>query len=420
MDAELIYLVGLDWAEFALRWLHVITAIAWIGSSFYFIALDLGLRKDKPLPEGVHGEEWQVHGGGFYHIQKYLVAPAALPEHLTWFKWESYATWLSGFALMAVVYYLGADLYLVDLEKAELPIWAAIGISLGVLAVGWLGYDLLCKSPLGQRSTLLMLALYLLLVVIAYLLDQIFTGRAAFLHLGAVTATIMSFNVLVIIIPNQRIVVADLKAGRVPDARYGQIAKQRSTHNNYLTLPVIFFMLSNHYPLAHSSAYSWVIAALVFLLGVSIRHYFNSRHARQGNPVWTWAVTAALFVVIMVLSLLPAVQGSGEPDQQASRTKPPSQLEMTLASAAEFEEVKDIVLGRCSMCHASEPFYERVLWPPKGVILETDQQIVSQAKAIIMQSALSHAMPPANVSYMEPEERNQLLAWYQEGLKSAK
>ena len=420
MDAELIYLVGLDWAEFALRWLHVITAIAWIGSSFYFIALDLGLRKDKPLPEGVHGEEWQVHGGGFYHIQKYLVAPAALPEHLTWFKWESYATWLSGFALMAVVYYLGADLYLVDLEKAELPIWAAIGISLGMLAVGWLGYDLLCKSPLGQRSTLLMLALYLLLVVMAYLLDQIFTGRAAFLHLGAVTATIMSFNVLVIIIPNQRIVVADLKAGRVPDARYGQIAKQRSTHNNYLTLPVIFFMLSNHYPLAHSSAYSWVIAALVFLLGVSIRHYFNSRHARQGNPVWTWAVTAALFVVIMVLSLLPAVQGSGEPDQQASRTKPPSQLEMTLASAAEFEEVKDIVLGRCSMCHASEPFYERVLWPPKGVILETDQQIISQAKAIIMQSALSHAMPPANVSYMEPEERNQLLAWYQEGLKSAK
>ena len=420
MDAELIYLVGLDWAEFALRWLHVITAIAWIGSSFYFIALDLGLRKDKPLPEGVHGEEWQVHGGGFYHIQKYLVAPAALPEHLTWFKWESYATWLSGFALMAVVYYLGADLYLVDLDKAELPIWAAIGISLGVLAVGWLGYDLLCKSPLGQRSTLLMLALYLLLVVMAYLLDQIFTGRAAFLHLGAVTATIMSFNVLVIIIPNQRIVVADLKAGRVPDARYGQIAKQRSTHNNYLTLPVIFFMLSNHYPLAHSSAYSWVIAALVFLLGVSIRHYFNSRHARQGNPVWTWAVTAALFVVIMVLSLLPAVQGSGEPDQQASRTKPPSQLEMTLASGAEVGEVKDIVLGRCSMCHASEPFYERVLWPPKGVILETDQQIVSQAKAIIMQSALSHAMPPANVSYMEPEERNQLLAWYQEGLKSAK
>ena len=418
MDADLIYLVGLDWAEFALRWLHVITAIAWIGSSFYFIALDLGLRKDKPLPDGVHGEEWQVHGGGFYHIQKYLVAPAALPEHLTWFKWESYATWLSGFALMAVVYYLGADLYLVDLDKADLPIWAAIAISLGVLATGWLGYDLLCKSALGQRSTLLMLALYLLLVAMAYLLDQLFTGRAAFLHLGAVTATIMSFNVLVIIIPNQRIVVADLKAGRVPDARYGQIAKQRSTHNNYLTLPVIFFMLSNHYPLAHSSAYSWVIAALVFLLGVSIRHYFNSRHARQGNPRWTWAVTAGLFLIIIVLSILPAFNSSSDSSEQANRTTSPNALEMTLAKADEFEEVRDIVLGRCSMCHASEPFYERVLWPPKGVVLETDHQIVSQAKAIIMQSALSHAMPPANVSYMEPDERKILLSWFRDGLKS--
>ena len=419
MEAELIYLVGLDWAEFALRWLHVITAIAWIGSSFYFIALDLGLRKDKPLPDGVHGEEWQVHGGGFYHIQKYLVAPAALPEHLTWFKWESYATWLSGFALMVVVYYLGADFYLVDLDKAEMPVWAAISISLGVLAIGWVGYDGLCKSPFGKRPTLLMLALYLLLVVMAYLLDQLFTGRAAFLHLGAVTATIMSFNVLVIIIPNQRIVVADLRAGRVPDARYGQIAKQRSTHNNYLTLPVIFFMLSNHYPLAHSTAYSWVIAAFVFLLGVSIRHYFNSRHARQGNPIWTWTVTAALFIAIVVLSILPAFTIGENNEGMASRKQPLTALEMTLASADNFEEVRDIVLGRCSMCHAAEPFYERVYWAPKGGMLETDQQIVSQAKTIIMQSALSHAMPPANVSYMEPEERKMLLNWYREGLSSA-
>ena len=419
MDTELIYLIGLDWAEFALRWVHVITAIAWIGSSFYFIALDLGLRKDKPLPDGVHGEEWQVHGGGFYHIQKYLVAPAALPEHLTWFKWESYATWLSGFALMAMVYYLGADLYLVDLEKAELPVWAAVCISLAVLGVGWVGYDLLCKSRLGQQATLLMLALYSLLVVMAYALDQIFTGRAAFLHLGAVTATIMSFNVLVIIIPNQRIVVADLKAGRVPDARYGQIAKQRSTHNNYLTLPVIFFMLSNHYPLAHSSAYSWVIAAVVFLMGVSIRHYFNSRHARHGNPLWTWGITAGLFLIIIMLSVLPAFERTDARTDKTSSTRPLTSFEMTLANASDFEEVRDVVLGRCSMCHAEEPFYERVLWPPKGVILETDQQIVSQAKAIIIQSALSHAMPPANVSYMEEDERRMLLSWYKKGLSAS-
>ena len=417
MEAELIYLVGLDWAEFALRWLHVITAIAWIGSSFYFIALDLGLRRGASLPEGVHGEEWQVHGGGFYHIQKYLVAPAALPEHLTWFKWESYATWLSGFALMVVVYYLGADIYLVDQEKAELTRWAAILISLGVLAAGWIGYDALCKSPLGKHPTMLMLALYLLLVVMAYLLDQLFTGRAAFLHLGAVTATIMSFNVLAVIIPNQRIVVADLKAGRVPDAKYGEIAKQRSTHNNYLTLPVIFFMLSNHYPLSHSTSYSWVIAALVFLLGVSIRHYFNSRHARQGNPLWTWGVTAALFTAIIVLSILPAFTGDDSILENSENTRPATPLEMTLASADEFEDIRDIVQGRCSMCHASEPFYERVYWAPKGVMLETDHQIVSQAKAIIMQSSLSHAMPPANVSYMEPDERKMLLNWYRDGIK---
>ena len=418
MDAELIYLIGLDWAEFALRWLHVVTAIAWIGSSFYFIALDLGLRKGRTLPDGVHGEEWQVHGGGFYHIQKYLVAPAALPEHLTWFKWESYATWLSGFALMVVVYYLGAELYLVDLDKSELPAWSAILISLGVLAVGWVGYDLLCKSSFGQQTTALMLTLYILLVIMAYSLDQIFTGRAAFLHLGAVTATIMSFNVLVIIIPNQRIVVADLKAGHAPDARYGQIAKQRSTHNNYLTLPVIFFMLSNHYPLAYSTDYSWVIAALVFLMGVSIRHYFNSRHARQGNPLWTWAITAGLFIAIIILSLLPAFMDKSEAEKTASTKQQFTTEQITLARADEFEEVRDIVLGRCSMCHSSEPYYERILWPPKGVMLETDQQIITQAKSIIMQSALSHAMPPANVSYMEPEERRILLRWFTASLSS--
>ena len=416
METELIYLIGLEWVEFALRWLHVITAIAWIGSSFYFIALDLGLRRNSHLPDGVHGEEWQVHGGGFYHIQKYLVAPTALPEHLTWFKWESYATWLSGFALMAVIYYLGADLYLVNLDKIELPIWSAIFISLGVLFVGWIGYDQLCKSRLGQHGTALMLALYVLLVFMAYSLDKIFTGRAAFLHLGAVTATIMSFNVLVIIIPNQRIVVADLKAGRTPDSRYGKIAKQRSTHNNYLTLPVIFFMLSNHYPLAYSTEYSWIIAALVFLMGVSIRHYFNSRHARQANPAWTWAVTSGLFLVIIMLSLMPALLDRDEAEKMAETASPLTTTQATLLASSEFEDVRDIVLGRCSMCHASEPGYERVRWPPKGVVLETDHQIVTHAKSIIMQSALSHAMPPANVSYMELKERQLLLRWFAAGI----
>ena len=411
LELSFLTLLALDWAEFALRWLHVITAIAWIGSSFYFIALDLGLRRHENLPDLVHGEEWQVHGGGFYHIQKYLVAPPTLPEHLTWFKWESYATWLSGFALMAVVYYVGADIYLIDAEKAELSLPVAIGISLAVLFVGWVGYNALCRSKLGENPTALMLALYVILVILAYGLDQIFTGRAAFLHLGAVTATIMSFNVLMVIIPNQRIVVADLKAGRTPDAKYGKIAKLRSTHNNYLTLPVIFFMLSNHYPLAHSTHYSWIIASLVFLMGVSIRHYFNSNHARQGSPRWTWGVTAALFLIIMALSLAPLFSHKSYEEVELSEADFTSQ-QWNLAQSAHFEDVRDVVLGRCSMCHAQEPFYEGVRWPPKGVMLETDAQIISQAHVIVTQSALSHAMPPANVSYMDAEERTLLLQWY--------
>ncbi|HRW16898.1 urate hydroxylase PuuD, partial [Amaricoccus sp.] len=227
-----------DWMAFAVRWLHVITGIAWIGSSFYFVALDLGLRKVPNLPEGAHGEEWQVHGGGFYHIQKYLVAPERMPEHLVWFKWESYATWLSGFTMLAIVYYAGADLFLVDRHVLDVPSWVAILISLASLSVGWLLYDNLCKSKLAENPTTLMVLLFIILVAMAWGYTQVFTGRAALLHLGAFTATIMSANVFFVIIPNQKIVVADLKAGRTPDPKYGKIAKLRSTHNNYLTLPV--------------------------------------------------------------------------------------------------------------------------------------------------------------------------------------
>ncbi len=277
-----------EWVQIAARWTHVITAIAWIGSSFYFIALDLGLRKTPSLPPLAHGEEWQVHGGGFYHIQKYLVAPEMMPDHLTWFKWESYATWLTGFLMLVLVYYLGAEMYLVDPAVADLAVWQAIAISLASLAFGWLAYDTLCKTRFGDDNTRLMVLLYVLLVAMSWGYTQVFTGRAALLHLGAFTATIMSANVFMVIMPNQRIVVADLKAGRKPDPKYGKIAKQRSTHNNYLTLPVLFLMLSNHYPLVFATQYNWLIASLVFLMGVTIRHWFNTKHARKGNPHWTW------------------------------------------------------------------------------------------------------------------------------------
>jgi len=400
------YALAWEWLAFAVRWLHVITAIAWIGSSFYFIALDLGLVKRPGLPEGAYGEEWQVHGGGFYHIQKYLVAPANMPEHLTWFKWESYVTWLSGFAMLAVVYYGGADLFLIDRHVLDVSAPVAILISIASLAIGWIFYDLLCKSPLGRNTWGLMVILYIALVIMAWGYTQVFTGRAAFLHLGAFTATIMSANVFMIIIPNQKIVVADLIAGRTPDPKYGQIAKQRSLHNNYLTLPVIFFMLSNHYPMAFATQFNWIIAALVFLMGVTIRHWFNTVHARKGEPRWTWLVTALLFIAIMWLSTAPRML-TGENEAALAPVFERFKSDQHFAKAAAT------ISTRCSMCHAAEPVWEGIISAPKGVTLDSDNGIAMHAREIYLQAARSHAMPPGNVTEMTPEERKSLVAWYE-------
>ncbi len=409
------YVIIWDWLEFAVRWLHVITAIAWIGSSFYFIALDLGLRQRPDLPEGVKGEEWQVHGGGFYHIRKYMVAPEAMPEHLTWFKWESYATWLSGFTMLVLVYYGGADLFLVNPNIWDIPIPEAILVSLASLAIGWIIYDLICKSKFGNDNRRLMIFLYVVLVGIAWGYTHMFTGRAAFLHLGAFTATIMTANVFFIIIPNQKIVVADLKAGRVPDPKYGRIAKQRSTHNNYLTLPVIFFMLSTHYPLAFATHFNWVIAALVFLIGVTIRHYFNTIHARKGQPNWTWAVAAILFIVMAWLSSEPRVLTKAEADGTVKL----SAFATKLAASDKFSDVADVVMGRCSMCHARDPGYDGIHQAPKGVLLETESEIAARGRQIYLEAGISHAMPPANASFMEPAERKLIKAWFEETASGA-
>ena len=399
-----------EWISFAARWTHVITAIAWIGSSFYFIALDLGLRKTPSLPKLAHGEEWQVHGGGFYHIQKYLVAPDFLPEHLTWFKWESYATWLSGFCLLVIVYYVGADLYLIDRHVLDIPQWAAIGLSLGSILIGWLVYDALCRSPIGNSTFGLMLVLFVILTAMAWGYTQLFTGRAAMLHMGAFTATIMSANVFRVIIPNQKIVVADLRAGKVPDAKYGKIAKQRSLHNNYLTLPVIFFMLSGHYPLAFATQWNWIIASLIFLEGAIIRHWFNTRHARKGSPHWTWLAAVVIFILIAWLSTSPKLGDTRAEIASASAGK--------FLAAEHFPEARDVILGRCAMCHSAEPFYEGVLQAPKNVHLDSDAAIANHAHEVAMQSGFSHAMPPGNVTDMTAEERALVIAWFREGAGS--
>ena len=400
-----------EWLSLAARWVHIITAIAWIGSSFYFIALDLGLRKGPGLSEGADGEEWQVHGGGFYHIQKYFVAPDRMPDHLTWFKYESYATWLSGFVLMAIIYYAGADIFLIDPTVAQLTSGQAILISIASIGVGWVVYDRLCKSAFGEDNTRLMIFLYIVLVAVAWGYTQVFTGRAALVHLGAFTATIMSANVFFVIIPNQKIVVDDLINGRKPNPNFGKIAKQRSTHNNYLTLPIIFLMLANHYPLAFATEYNWLIASLVFLMGVTIRHYFNSKHARSGDPIWTWLATTLLFIAIMWLSTL----GPKFVDKEDNATM--STHEQRFAKAVHFEEVKELVRGRCAMCHAQQPGHDDFIVAPKGVKLETTAAIASQAREIYLQAGRSSAMPPPAAARdgikLSARERQLLVKWYE-------
>ncbi len=383
----------------AIRWLHVIAGIAWIGSSFYFIGLDLSLKRRDGLPEGAGGETWQVHGGGFYNMVKYMVAPARMPEELTWFKWEAYTTWLSGMALLIVVYYMAADLYMIDPAVMDLSPWMAIVISLVGLAAGWLIYDGLCRSPLGKNDVALAGVGFVFLIVLAYVFAQIFSGRGAFTQMGVIVGSMMVGNVFIIIIPNQRKVVADLIAGKDPDPSLGMAAKQRSLHNNYLTLPVVFVMIAGHYPLVFASAYGWLIFAVVLVMGAFIRHFFNEKHKGNPAPWWTWGVATACMIAIVWLSAQTA----------------PRQVEAAAFEGHEPAEVGEIVLNRCSMCHAAEPVWEGITVAPKGVILETPDQIHRNANAIAMQSVLTEAMPPGNITQISEEERLVLAAWIAAG-----
>ena len=393
-----------EWLSMAVRWLHVIAGIAWIGSSFYFVHLDSSLKQRPGLPEGAGGEAWQVHGGGFYHMVKYLVAPARMPDELTWFKWEAYATWLSGMGLLIIVYYFGAQLYLIDLNVLALPVWGAIAISVAGLALGWLVYDQLCKSKLGENDTLLFAVLFLFLLVLAFAYTFLFSGRGAMMQMGALVGTMMVGNVAMVIIPNQRVVVADLIAGRQPAPKYGAIAKQRSLHNNYLTLPVIFVMIANHYPLAFATRWNWLIFGIVLVIGAVIRHFYNSRHKGLPSPWWTWAVAAAGMAAIIMLSMAgPA----GSQDEAAAP-----------AEAVTFAQAEEVVLGRCSMCHMAEPAWEGIAVAPKGVMLDTPERILLHAGEIRMQAVLTHAMPPGNVTEITSEERQILAAWLADGARA--
>jgi len=388
------------WLNLAVRWLHFITGIAWIGSSFYFVWLDNHLEEPKEKKKGMSGELWSVHGGGFYHKQKYAVAPEQMPENLHWFKWEAYFTWMSGFALLAIIYYLGADLFLIDRSKMDLSQMQAIGISLAFLVGGWAFYDGLCRSPFGRNNKLTGIIWFAALTAAAYALTHIFSDRAAFIHVGAMVGTAMAANVFMVIIPNQRKVVAALTAGKTPDPRLGQIGKQRSLHNNYMTLPVLFLMISNHYPMTFSNPYSWLILAGIALVGVMVRHFFNLRHKGKTSPGLVFA-SVALFIVIAMFAA---------DTEKASRSQ-------VAASDASFTAVQAVIGKHCTACHAATPTHESFDEAPGGVRLDEPAFIIQYAPRILEQSVKSDIMPLGNETGMTDEERALIGKWIEEGAR---
>jgi uncharacterized membrane protein len=390
-----------DWLSFLLRWLHVIAAIVWIGTSFYFVALDNHLRPPKraqDAEEGIGGETWEIHGGGFYRIQKFRVAPRRLPDELHWFKWEAYTTWLSGFALFAVLYYVNADTYLIDRSVADLATWQAIAISVALLFAGGFVYDVLCRLLEG-RELALAVCIVLLVTLTAWGTSELFSARAAWLQTGAMLGTIMVGNVFLTIIPAHWQLIRAKEAGKEPDPIHGLRGKQRSVHNNYLTLPVLVAMLGNHFPTAYGNAHGWAILVALMLIGAWIRHYFNLRHA--GRTVWWIPATAALAIVGVALAARPDDGGSS-----ASVTKVP------------FARVQAIVQQRCVPCHSQHPTNPSFSVPPKGVTFDTPQQIAALARAIEVQAVRSKAMPLANVTGMTDAERRTLGAWIDQGAKT--
>ena len=389
-----------DWLNLLLRWLHVVAAIAWIGASFWFVYLDLQLRPPKrrsDADEGVGGEFWAVHGGGFYHTQKYRVAPPTLPEELHWVKWEAYTTWLSGLALFVVLYYANARSYLIDPAVADVSPAVAIGASLALLAAAWVVYDGLCRL-LGGNDRLLALLVGALTVAAAYGSSQLFSGRAAFLQVGAMLGTIMAANVFFNIIPAHRELVRAKEEGREPDPAPGIGAKQRSVHNNYLTLPVVFAMVSNHFPLAYGRERAWLVLLAFMAIGAWVRHFFNLRH--RGRNVWWIPATAALALVALAFALRPDDGAGGrEVGEQA----------------VSFAQVEPIVAERCAVCHSQSP--TQAPSAPAGVTLDTPDEIGARADAIRRQVE-SGAMPPGNVTRMTDEERDLLLAWIAQGAET--
>ncbi len=385
----------IPWLNMAIRWLHVIAGIAWIGSSFYFIWLDNSLRPEKgEKDKGVGGALWAVHGGGFYHKKKYLVAPDQMPDDLHWFKWEAYTTWLSGFALLVLMYYFAADLYLIDRSKLDMTNIQASGLGIAFLVAGWLIYDGLCRSPLRNNNALLGTIWFVVLVSFAYGLNEVFSGRGAVMHMGTIVGTAMAANVFMIIIPNQRKTVAAMLAGEKPDPALGIQAKQRSLHNNYMTLPVVLIMFSNHYPLLFGNPYNWVLLAGFGLCGMAIRHFFNRRH--KDDEQYLYLVAGAIIFIATMVFAAASQNGFRKVEDMG---------------AVDFATVKTLMETHCTMCHAASPTYDEFDAPPAGLSLTDEADIKSSAALIYDQVVVAKSMPLGNETQMTQAERELIGAW---------
>jgi uncharacterized membrane protein len=388
-----------DWLNLSIRWLHVVAAIAWIGESFYFVALDNSLKKPKDpalVARGVFGELWHVHGGGFYNMQKYMVAPAQMPEDLHWSKWPSYTTWMSGFGLFTVLYLFSPSTYLIDPNVLAMSPVEAIAAALGFLAAGWIVYDSLCRL-LGIKDGLLGIAVGLYVLAAAYLACHVFSGRAAYLIVGAMLATIMSANVFFVIIPGQRKMVNAMLKGEAPDPIYGKRGKQRSVHNTYFTLPVVFAMLSNHYAMTYTHPYNWAVLALIMFAGALIRQFFVMRH--RGHVLWYLPVGG---VVLLAAALAVTLPKPVMPQAQAAN-----------APVVKLADIQPILQQRCVACHSAHPTLMGSA--PAGVLFDTPQEISTNAKRLYEQAVVLKAMPLGNVTKMTPDEREKIAAWFNSG-----
>lgn len=383
-----------DWLNLLLRWGHLITGIAWIGASFYFIWLDNSLEEpsEDNKKKGIGGQLNSIHGGGFYEVAKYKLAPAATPKKLHWFKWEAYTTWMTGFFLLVLMYYVGAETYLLDPSKSGMSTTQGITLSLAVLAGGWLVYHTLCKSPLAQNGWLLAIILLVLVGLLSWWLGSVFSDRAAYLHIGALIGTCMAANVFVVIIPGQRALVAAVEAGAAPDPKYAKASKLRSVHNNYLTLPVLFLMISNHYPMTYGHPYAWVVLVAFVLIGAWIRHFFNLRHKGMTRPAIL--ASAAVAIVLLAWFIAPAMQLSNSQPEKISN-----------------EKAMELVGHHCASCHSAKPTDTVFTIAPAGVILDSLEQVRQWRLRIHARVLQSRDMPFLNKTGMTEEERAQLGEW---------